>query len=85
VRSFIVPILKRPKTPTEEITIDTLLLELEEARNVAMVTGQAAALKACTMGKAELLGYLVQRAETGFTVTVHLIEKLRGMMTAAMN
>jgi hypothetical protein len=39
------------------------LLELEEARNVAIVAGQAAALKACTMGKAELLGYLVQRVE----------------------
>jgi hypothetical protein len=63
VRSVIVPILKRPKTPTEEITIDTLLLELEEARNVAIVTGPTAAMKACTMGKAELLGYLVQRVE----------------------
>jgi hypothetical protein len=65
VQSDVTPILKRPPAPTEEITIDTLLVELEEARSLAVVTGQAAAMKACTMGKAELLGFLVQRTESG--------------------
>jgi hypothetical protein len=65
VNAVLEPILERPLTPVDEITVDTLLVELEEARSLAVVTGQPAAMKACTMGKAELLGFLVSRTETG--------------------
>lgn len=46
------PILKR-----HAITVDDLLAELEEARQLAMGTESAAPAVAATMGKAKLLGY----------------------------
>ncbi|MEN5107623.1 terminase small subunit [Pseudomonas sp. TWI672] len=39
-----------------EITVDTLLLELEQARRLALETKKAAAAVTATMGKAKLLG-----------------------------
>jgi phage terminase small subunit len=39
-----------------DITVDTLLAELEEARALALETGRAAAAVTATMGKAKLLG-----------------------------
>lgn len=39
-----------------EITVDTLLLELEQARRLALDTKKAAAAVTATMGKAKLLG-----------------------------
>ena len=39
-----------------EITVDTLLLELEQARKLALDTKKAAAAVTATMGKAKLLG-----------------------------
>lgn len=39
-----------------EITVDTLLAELEEARLLGRETGKAAAMIAASMGKAKLLG-----------------------------
>ena len=46
------PILKR-----HAITVDDLLAELEEARQLAIGTESAAPAVAATMGKAKLLGY----------------------------
>ena len=39
-----------------QITVDTLLMELEEARRLALTTKKAAAAVTATMGKAKLLG-----------------------------
>ena len=39
-----------------EITVDTLLLELEQARRLSLDTKKAAAAVTATMGKAKLLG-----------------------------
>lgn len=39
-----------------EITVDTLLAELEEARMIGKDTGRASAMVAASMGKAKLLG-----------------------------
>lgn len=39
-----------------QITVDTLLMELEEARRLALMTKKAAAAVTATMGKAKLLG-----------------------------
>ncbi|WP_210668966.1 terminase small subunit [Pseudomonas protegens] len=39
-----------------EITVDTLLIELEQARRLALETKKAAAAVTATMGKAKLLG-----------------------------
>ena len=46
------PILKR-----HAVTVDDLLAELEEARQLAMGTESAAPAVAATMGKAKLLGF----------------------------
>lgn len=48
-----------------EITVDDLIRELEEARSIAMAgeRQQPAAMVAASMGKAKLLGLIVDKAE----------------------
>jgi hypothetical protein len=48
-----------------EVTIASLVEELEQARAMAMTKGQAAAAVAATMGKAKITGLAVERAEVG--------------------
>ena len=46
-----------------KITVDTLLSDLEEDRQLAIETKSAAAAATCTMSKAKLLGLLVDKKE----------------------
>jgi phage terminase small subunit len=46
-----------------EITVDSLTLELEEARNLAKEQGTAAAMVSATLGKAKLHGLLIDKGE----------------------
>lgn len=48
-----------------EITIDDLIVELEEARKIAFgaLIPQSSAAVSATMGKAKILGFLVDKAE----------------------
>jgi hypothetical protein len=46
-----------------EHTRDALLSELEEARKLALKRGQASAAAQCSMGKAKILGLIVDRRE----------------------
>ena len=48
-----------------EYTRDALLSELEEARQLALRLGQASAAVAATMGKAKILGLIIDRREVG--------------------
>ncbi len=48
-----------------EITVDTLLSDLEEDRALAHGEGQGSAAVQATMAKARLLGLIVDRKETG--------------------
>ena len=48
-----------------EISEDSLLEELEQARLAALENQQASAAVAATMGKAKLCGMVVKRKETG--------------------
>ena len=48
-----------------EITQDTLLEELEQARQSALNNNQASAAVAASMGKAKLCGMIVERKQTG--------------------
>jgi hypothetical protein len=48
-----------------EITQDTLLEELEQARQAALSNNQASAAVAASMGKAKLCGMIVERKESG--------------------
>lgn len=47
-----------------ELTIDDILDELEEARKVAQMEGKGAPMVAATMGKAKVLGLLIDKSET---------------------
>src|SRR5262249_49203080 len=48
-----------------EITQDSLLEELEQARQAALTNNQASAAVAASMGKAKLCGMIVERKDTG--------------------
>jgi hypothetical protein len=55
-----------------KITVDDLVRELDEARLIALgaVKPQSAAAVSATLGKAKLLGMLVDRQETSATMRV---------------
>jgi len=46
------------------ITIDNVIAELEEARQTAKQSGNASAMVSATMGKAKVLGLVVDKQET---------------------
>jgi hypothetical protein len=48
-----------------DVTVDTLVRELESARVVAMAKGNLSAAVGAIIGKAKLLGLLVERKEKG--------------------
>jgi len=45
--------------------VASLLRELEEARKLALKLGQASAAVQCSMGKAKILGLIIDRREVG--------------------
>jgi phage terminase small subunit len=55
--------LRADAAKRHEITVDTLTLELEEARNLAKEQGTAAAMVSATLGKAKLHGLLIDKGE----------------------
>jgi phage terminase small subunit len=48
-----------------EVTVASLVRELDEARVEALRLGQASAAVAATMGKAKITGQIIERAEIG--------------------
>ena len=50
-----------------ELTIDDILDELEEAREMGKITQQSSSMVSASMGKAKLLGLIIDRKE----ITVH--------------
>ena len=65
-----------------DVTVDTLVRELESARIVAMTQGNPSAAIAATIGKAKLLGLMVERKEKGapgdFDIANRIISRWRG-------
>ena len=59
------------------VTVDSLLKELEAARHAAMGLCQIAAAITATMGKAKLLGMLVDRSKSEHTVDVTVARAVR--------
>ena len=49
----------------KKITVETIVDELEEARDIAKEQGQSAAMVAASTGKAKILGLVVDRTEQG--------------------
>jgi phage terminase small subunit len=52
-------------TKRHEITVDTLITDLEDDRQLARTEGQASAAVQATMAKARLLGLIIDRKESG--------------------
>ena len=48
-----------------EVSVASLLGELEEARQLALKLGQPSAAAQCTMGKAKITGHFIDRREVG--------------------
>ena len=59
-----------------EITVDDLVAELEEARKMAFETEKAAAAVQATMGKAKLLGLVIEKQETNVVQPPKIIVEL---------
>lgn len=59
-----------------EITVDDLVAELEEARKLAFETDKAAAAVQATMGKAKLLGLVIEKQETNVVQPPKIIVEL---------
>ena len=70
-----------------EITQDTLLEELEQARQSALSNNQARAAVAASMGKAKLCGMIVERKETGKPGDFDnmTVEELRQYLSGALD
>ena len=57
--------LKERGAARAEVSVASLLSELEEARQLALKLGQASAAVAATMGKAKIRGLIIDRREVG--------------------
>lgn len=57
--------LKERGAARAEVTVASLLGELEEARLLALKLGQASAAAQCSMGKAKITGHIIDRREVG--------------------
>ena len=68
--------LREEHAKRHEITVDTLVAELEEARKLAFETDKAAAAVQATMGKAKLLGLVVEKQETNIVQPPKIIVEL---------
>ncbi|AEP36214.1 terminase small subunit [Taylorella asinigenitalis] len=72
--------LKETHQKKHNITVDSLLYELEEARQMALETNQAGASISATLGKAKLLGLDKQVIEhagviAGVNISEHITDK----------
>ena len=68
--------LREEHAKRHEITVDTLVAELEEARKLAFETDKAAAAVSATMGKAKLLGLVIEKQETNVVQPPKIIVEL---------
>ena len=77
--------MQRASAERAQVTVESLTIELEQARKVSMDEGQGAAMTGATMGKAKLHGLLVEKTESKVEVTHDLdsaAEALSAMLTA---
>jgi hypothetical protein len=56
-----------------KVTLDSIVTELEDARQIAKQSGNAAAMVSATLGKAKVLGLVVDKQETKAQVLNHNI------------
>jgi phage terminase small subunit len=56
-----------------KVTLDSIVTELEDARQIAKQSGNAAAMVSATLGKAKVLGLIIDKQETKAQVLNHSI------------
>ena len=71
VEGLTVRILKR-----YDLTVDDIVVELEEARKMAMATGQSAAMVSASMGKAKLLGLVTDNISAKITQAPTIVDDI---------
>ncbi len=59
--------LQRPAAARAEVTVQTILDELKEARNLAIEWEQAAAAVSASMGRAKVAGLIVDKGQVSVT------------------
>lgn len=68
--------LGQPLAKKAEITVDSLMAELEQARKLALKEGQASAAVTATMGKGKLAGLLVEKHKHSGAVGTYDLKNL---------
>ena len=71
VEELKVRILKR-----YDLTVDDIVVELEEARKMDMATGQSAAMVSASMGKAKLLGMVTDNISAKITQAPTIVDDI---------
>lgn len=60
-----------------DITVDDLIAELEEAREVAKLSSQSSAMVSATMGKGKLLGLVTDKQEVKGSMNVTMMPSVK--------
>jgi hypothetical protein len=66
-----------------DYTIDTILNELEDGRQLARATAQPSAAVSASIGKARLLGMIVDRKESGAPGEFAALDTVKAILEAA--
>ena len=74
--------LRSAMATRQNITVDTLLADLESDRQLAQAEGQASAAVQATMAKARLLGLIIDRKESGHPGDFHALKSIADIVDA---
>jgi hypothetical protein len=69
--------LKERALKRYDITVDDLIAELEEAREVAKLSSQSSAMVSATMGKGKLLGLVTDKQEVKGNMNVTMMPSVK--------
>lgn len=69
--------LKERALKRYDITVDDLIAELEEAREVAKLSSQSSAMVSATMGKGKLLGLVTDKQEVKGSMNVTMMPSVK--------
>lgn len=69
--------LKERALKRYDITVDDLIAELEEAREIAKISSQSSAMVSATMGKGKLLGLVTDKQEVKGNMNVTMMPSVK--------
>lgn len=68
--------LKERALKRHDVTVDSLMAELEEARKFGKKTKQTATMVSATMGKAKIAGLIIEKSESKQSSEVKMVGKI---------